>query len=129
MAGFFYALPVRATQHQRQVATVDFSKLNGLVPAVIQDNTSGEVLMVGFMNAESLALTRQTGYATFFSRSRNTLWKKGETSGNRLKVVSIFTDCDDDTVLVKVAREGDGNVCHLNRPSCFVPMSIEGGQR
>jgi len=108
---------------------VDFSKLNGLVPDVIQGNTSGDVLMVGLMNAESLALTRQTGYATFFSRSRNTLWKKGETSGNRLKVVSLFADCDDDTVLVKVAREGDGNVCHLNRVSCFVPMSTEGGQR
>lgn len=108
---------------------MDFSKLNGLVPAVIQDDTSGDVLMVGFMNAESLALTQQTGYATFFSRSRNTLWKKGETSGNRLKVVSLCTDCDDDTVLVKVTREGDGNVCHLNRVSCFVPMSIEGGAR
>ena len=102
---------------------MDFSKLNGLIPAVIQDDASGEVLMVGFMNDEALALTRETGYATFFSRSRNTLWKKGETSGNRLAVTSLFTDCDDDTVLVKVRREGDGNVCHLNRRSCFVPMA------
>lgn len=105
---------------------MDFSKLNGLIPAVIQDDTSGEVLMVGFMNDEALRLTRETGYATFFSRSRNTLWKKGETSGNRLAVVSLFTDCDDDTVLVRVNREGDGNVCHLNRRSCFVPMGDDG---
>ena len=101
---------------------MDFSKLNGLIPAVIQDDTSGEVLMVGFMNDEALQLTRETGYATFFSRSRDTLWKKGETSGNRLAVTALFTDCDDDTVVVKVRREGDGNVCHLNRRSCFVPM-------
>jgi len=111
---------------------MDFSKLNGLIPAVIQDDASGEVLMVGFMNDEALTLTRETGYATFFSRSRNTLWKKGETSGNRLRVVSLFTDCDDDTVLVRVAREGDGNVCHLNRRSCFVPVPVDaavGGAR
>jgi len=104
---------------------VDFSKLNGLIPAVIQDDTSGEVLMVGFMNDEALQVTRETGYATFFSRSRNTLWKKGETSGNRLAVTALFTDCDDDTVVVKVRREGDGNVCHLNRRSCFIPMEAE----
>jgi len=107
---------------------VDYSKLNGLIPAVIQDDTSGEVLMVGFMNDEALRLTRETGYATFFSRSRNTLWKKGETSGNRLAVVALFTDCDDDTVLVRVNREGDGNVCHLNRRSCFVPMESKGSK-
>ena len=98
---------------------MDFSKLDGLVPAVIQDDESGEVLMVGFMNEEALALTRSSGYATFFSRTRNTLWMKGETSGNRLKVVQMLTDCDDDTVLLKVAREGDGNVCHTGARSCF----------
>lgn len=105
---------------------MDFSKLNGLIPAVVQDDTSGEVLMVGFMNDDALRLTRETGYATFFSRSRNTLWKKGETSGNRLAVTALLTDCDDDTVVVKVRREGDGNVCHLNRRSCFVPMGANG---
>jgi phosphoribosyl-ATP pyrophosphohydrolase/phosphoribosyl-AMP cyclohydrolase len=132
---YFQALSVRAIFNQKAAGTVDFSKLNGLIPAVIQDDTSGEVLMVGFMNDDALRLTRETGYATFFSRSRNTLWKKGETSGNRLAVVSLFTDCDDDTVVVKVRREGDGNVCHLNRRSCFVPMpvaadaSVEGGAR
>lgn len=103
---------------------MDFSKLNGLVPAVVQDEQSGEVLMVGFMNAEALAKTQATGYVTFFSRSRNELWLKGETSGNRLRVVSLTTDCDDDTVLAKVAREGDGNVCHTGTRSCFT-KSIE----
>ena len=89
---------------------VDYSKLNGLVPAVVQDEQSNEVLMVGFMNAEAFQKTLVTGYVTFFSRSRNELWLKGETSGNRLRVVSLATDCDDDTVLARVMREGDGNV-------------------
>jgi phosphoribosyl-AMP cyclohydrolase len=98
---------------------MDYSKLAGLIPAVIQDAQSAEVLMVGFMNDAALALTRSTGFATFFSRTRNTLWMKGETSGNRLKVVDILVDCDQDTVLVKVLREGDGNVCHTGQRSCF----------
>lgn len=98
---------------------MDFSKLNGLVPAVVQDAESQEVLMVGFMNQDALARTRDTGFVTFFSRTRNELWTKGETSGNRLQVISLFTDCDDDTVLVKVKRLGDGNVCHTGARSCF----------
>ena len=98
---------------------MDFTKLDGLIPAVVQDDASNEVLMVGFMNAEALAQTRDTGYVTFFSRSRNTLWTKGETSGNRLAVRQILIDCDDDTVLVKAAREGDGNVCHTGERTCF----------
>ena len=98
---------------------MDFSKLDGLIPAVIQDAETAEVLMVGFMNDEALALTRQTGFATFFSRTRNKLWMKGETSGNRLQVVQMLTDCDDDTVLVKVKRLGDGNVCHTGQRTCF----------
>jgi phosphoribosyl-ATP pyrophosphohydrolase/phosphoribosyl-AMP cyclohydrolase len=98
---------------------MDFSKLDGLIPAVIQDAESDEVLMVGFMNEEALALTRKTGFATFFSRTRNTLWMKGETSGNRLHVVEILTDCDEDTVLVRVRRLGDGNVCHTGQRTCF----------
>jgi phosphoribosyl-AMP cyclohydrolase len=98
---------------------MDFSKLQGLVPAVIQDDESSEVLMVGFMNEEAFRRTRETGYATFFSRSRNQLWTKGETSGNRLAVVSMLTDCDDDTVLVRVRRLGDGTVCHTGRRTCF----------
>jgi phosphoribosyl-AMP cyclohydrolase len=98
---------------------MDFSKLDGLIPAVIQDAQSAEVLMVGFMNEEALAITRRTGFATFFSRTRNTLWMKGETSGNRLQVVDILVDCDEDTVLLKVKRLGDGNVCHTGERTCF----------
>lgn len=98
---------------------MDFSKLDGLIPAVVQDDESNEVLMVGFMNAEALELTRQSGFATFFSRSRNTLWMKGETSGNRLQVRRILTDCDDDTVLLRVTRLGNGQVCHTGARSCF----------
>jgi phosphoribosyl-ATP pyrophosphohydrolase/phosphoribosyl-AMP cyclohydrolase len=105
---------------------MDFSKLDGLVPAVIQDAESNEVLMVGFMNDEALALTRSTGFATFYSRSRQKLWMKGETSGNRLAVVGLSTDCDDDTVLVQVRREGDGHVCHTGERTCFFkPMAFE----
>jgi phosphoribosyl-ATP pyrophosphohydrolase/phosphoribosyl-AMP cyclohydrolase len=98
---------------------VDFSKLDGLIPAVVQDDVSNEVLMVGFMNAEALERTRQTGFVTFFSRTRNTLWTKGETSGNRLQVVALLVDCDDDTLLVKARRLGDGNVCHTGERTCF----------
>jgi phosphoribosyl-ATP pyrophosphohydrolase/phosphoribosyl-AMP cyclohydrolase len=98
---------------------VDFSKLGGLIPAVVQDDESGEVLMVGFMNDEAFLLTRASGYATFFSRTRNTLWTKGETSGNRLRVTELLVDCDDDTVLLRVSREGDGNVCHTGARTCF----------
>ena len=98
---------------------MDYTKLDGLIPAVIQDAETSEVLMVGFMNEMALAETRRTGYATFFSRSRSRLWMKGETSGNRLEVVEILVDCDDDTVLMKVKRLGDGNVCHTGERSCF----------
>ena len=98
---------------------MDYSKLDGLIPAVVQDHKSGEVLMVGFMNQEAWDLTRRIGYVTFYSRTRNTLWTKGETSGNRLAVKQLLVDCDDDTVLVKARREGDGNVCHTGERTCF----------
>ena len=98
---------------------MDFSKLNGLIPAVVQDQASGEVLMVGFMNDEAWRITQATGYVTFFSRTRNTLWTKGETSGNRLAVRALLVDCDEDTVLVKAEREGEGNVCHTGQRTCF----------
>ena len=98
---------------------MDFSKLDGLIPAVIQDATSEEVLMVGFMNQEALDRTRETGFATFFSRPRNKLWMKGETSGNTLAVQQLLVDCDDDTLLVKVTRNGEGNVCHTGERTCF----------
>jgi phosphoribosyl-AMP cyclohydrolase len=98
---------------------MDFQKFYGLVPAVIQDADTGEVLMVGFMNDTALAKTRETGFATFFSRTRQKLWTKGETSGNKLAVQQILVDCDADTVLVKVKRLGDGNVCHTGERTCF----------
>jgi phosphoribosyl-AMP cyclohydrolase len=98
---------------------MDFSKLNGLIPAVIQDLVTNEVLMVGFMNQEALDRTIESGFATFFSRTRDALWMKGETSGNRLKVERLLVDCDDDTLLVMVTRLGDGNVCHTGERSCF----------
>jgi phosphoribosyl-AMP cyclohydrolase len=98
---------------------MDYTKLDGLVPAVIQDADSGEVLMVGFMNDAALAKTRETGFATFYSRSRRKLWMKGETSGNTLAVQQIFVDCDEDTVLLKVRRLGEGNVCHTGQRTCF----------
>ena len=93
--------------------------MGGLLPAVVQDATSGEVLMVGFMNDRAWAITQESGYVTFFSRTRNALWTKGETSGNRLAVRQLFVDCDEDTVLITVEREGDGNVCHSGQRSCF----------
>jgi phosphoribosyl-AMP cyclohydrolase len=110
---------MRSTETKERPMTLDFTKLDGLVPAVVQDHESGEVLMVGFMNDEAWAITKRIGYVTFYSRTRNTLWTKGETSGNRLAVKQLLVDCDDDTVLVKAAREGDGNVCHTGARTCF----------
>ena len=108
------------------MAPMDFSKLNGLVPAVVQDGATHEVLMVGFMNQAALDKTVETGFATFFSRTRNTLWTKGETSGNRLQVDRILVDCDDDTLLLLVTRLGDGNVCHTGERTCFFRALEEG---
>jgi phosphoribosyl-AMP cyclohydrolase len=98
---------------------MDFAKLGGLLPAIVQDADSNEVLMLGYMNAEALARTQTTGAVTFFSRSRQTLWTKGETSGNRLAVVSMHADCDLDALLVRVTREGGGRVCHTGQRHCF----------
>jgi phosphoribosyl-AMP cyclohydrolase len=98
---------------------MDFTKLDGLIPAVVQDEATGEVLMVGFMNEEALEKTRASGYATFFSRTRGKLWTKGETSGNRLAVQRILVDCDDDSVLLQVKTLGDGVTCHTGQRSCF----------
>lgn len=96
---------------------LDFSKLNGLVPAIIQDNTTSVVLMLGFMNEEAVAKTEETGQVTFFSRSKNRLWTKGEESGNFLNVVSIAADCDNDTLLIKVNPVGP--VCHTGDDTCW----------
>jgi phosphoribosyl-AMP cyclohydrolase len=98
---------------------IDFEKMQGLIPAVVQDAGSLEVLMVGFMNRDAYDKTLRTGYVTFYSRTRNKLWTKGETSGNRLRVIDAATDCDQDTVLVRVKVEGDGVVCHTGTRSCF----------
>ena len=97
---------------------LDFKKLDGLVAAVIQDAASERVLMVGFMNEEAFQKTIETGFVTFYSRSRNKLWMKGESSGHKLVVKEIFTDCDRDAVLVKVEALGPG-VCHEGYQSCF----------
>ena len=98
---------------------IDFEKMQGLVPAIIQDAGSGDILMLGFMNQEAWDKTASEGYVTFYSRTRNQLWTKGETSGNRLKVVSASTDCDFDSLLIKVEVEGKGVVCHEGTRSCF----------
>lgn len=105
---------------------LDFSKLNGLVTAVIQDHRSGRVLMVGFMNDEAFRKTVETGFATFYSRSRDRLWLKGETSGHRLLVKDISTDCDRDALLVRVEQAGPG-VCHNGYESCFY-RSLKNGE-
>lgn len=97
---------------------LDFAKSDGLVTAVVQDDASGRVLMVGYMNEESFHKTVETGFVTFFSRSRQKLWTKGETSGHRLVVRKIETDCDLDAVLVRVEAQGPG-VCHNGFESCF----------
>jgi phosphoribosyl-ATP pyrophosphohydrolase/phosphoribosyl-AMP cyclohydrolase len=100
-----------------QIAAIDFAKGNGLVPAVVQDAATLQVLMLAYMDAAALNETLESGEATFFSRSRGGRWRKGETSGHRLKVVSVTPDCDNDTLLVLV--DPVGPACHLNTPSCF----------
>lgn len=98
---------------------IDFDKMQGLVPAIVQDATNREILMLGFMNSEAWEKTLAIGYVTFYSRTRNELWTKGETSRNRLKVISATTDCDRDTILIQVEVEGAGVVCHEGTRSCF----------
>lgn len=99
------------------IEQIDFKKLNGLVPAVIQDNSTQKVLMVGFMNKEALEKTQEIGKITFFSRTKNRLWTKGEESGNFLNVVSVLVDCDNDTLLIKANPVGP--VCHTGADTCF----------
>jgi phosphoribosyl-AMP cyclohydrolase len=106
---------------------IDFQKSKGLVPAVIQDERSGEVLMLGFMNAESLEETQRSREVVFFSRSRNRLWKKGESSGHVLRVREIRVDCDADALLVRVEAVGPG-VCHEGYRSCFFRAIEPGGE-
>ena len=108
MAGFFVALAM----------TLDFQKADGLAPAVVQDHATGRVLMLGYMNEEAFRRTVETGFVTFYSRSRRKLWLKGETSGHRLAVKEIRTDCDADAILIRVEALGPG-VCHEGYASCF----------
>jgi len=106
--------------------TIDFEKMDGLVPGIVQDDVTGQVLMLGFLNSVSYAKTLESGFVTFWSRTRQKLWMKGETSGNRLRVVSAATDCDNDTLLFRVMVEGDGLVCHEGTVSCFTkPVSMD----
>ena len=106
--------------------TIDFDKAGGMVAGIVQDAKSGEVLMLGFLNELSYTKTLESGFVTFWSRSRNKLWMKGETSGNRLRIVSAATDCDNDALLFRVEVEGDGLVCHEGTVSCFTkPIALE----
>jgi phosphoribosyl-AMP cyclohydrolase len=107
---------------------IDFKKTGGLVPAIVQDAATGEVLMVAFMNEESWRLTVDTGFATFWSRSRGKLWLKGESSGHRLVVKKALTDCDLDAIVLKVEAIGPG-VCHEGYTSCFFRTLVDGEWR
>jgi len=104
---------------------LDFNKLGGLVPAVVQDYQTGDVLMLAFMNKEAWEATLATGQATYYSRSRQTLWIKGQTSGHRQLIKEIKIDCDDDTVLLKVEQIG-GAACHTGHKSCFFKKMADG---
>jgi phosphoribosyl-ATP pyrophosphohydrolase/phosphoribosyl-AMP cyclohydrolase len=107
---------------------INFAKDGGMVAGIVQDAGTGQVLMLGFLNEESYAKTLETGFVTFWSRTRSKLWMKGETSGNRLKVVEMATDCDNDALLFKVVVEGDGLVCHEGTVSCFTkPIEMGAG--
>jgi phosphoribosyl-AMP cyclohydrolase len=105
-------------------SNLDFDKLNGLIPAIVQDAFNDEVLMVGFMNRVAFDRTLAAGFVTFFSRTRQQLWMKGEMSGNRLRVISAATDCDRDTLLFRVEVEGAGQVCHRGTRSCFTEQIL-----
>ncbi|HEY1500680.1 MAG TPA: phosphoribosyl-AMP cyclohydrolase [Acidobacteriaceae bacterium] len=105
---------------------IDFAKMDGLAPGIVQDARTGQVLMLGFLNEESWRKTKDTGFVTFWSRTRQKLWMKGETSGNRLRIVDVSTDCDQDALLFRVEVEGDGLVCHEGTVSCFTrPLAAQ----
>jgi phosphoribosyl-ATP pyrophosphohydrolase/phosphoribosyl-AMP cyclohydrolase len=108
----------------KDISQINFEKMGGLIPAVVQDNETLKVLMVGFMNKEALQKTQELGKVTFFSRTKNRLWTKGEESGNFLNVVSVFIDCDEDTVLIKANPAGP--VCHTGADTCFSEINATG---
>jgi len=117
------------TELPTELPTIDFEKMDGLVPGVVQDAATGEVLMLGFLNQVSYAKTLESGFVTFWSRTRKKLWMKGETSGNRLRIVSVATDCDNDALVFRVVVEGDRLVCHEGTVSCFTkPIAVPAAQ-
>jgi phosphoribosyl-AMP cyclohydrolase len=121
-------IPTNQSKRETKTAgqnAIDFEKAGGLVAGIVQDAETGEVLMLGFLNEESYRRTQETGFVTFWSRTRSKLWMKGETSGNRLRVVTAATDCDNDALLFRVVVEGDGLVCHEGTVSCFTkPIAV-----
>jgi phosphoribosyl-ATP pyrophosphohydrolase/phosphoribosyl-AMP cyclohydrolase len=129
-AGFLFLGQGQARANDRRnnevAMEIDFEKMQGLAPAVVQDAANGELLMVGFMNREALEMTLRTRFVTFYSRTRQALWTKGETSGNRLEVVEALTDCDRDTVLLRVRVLGAGKGCHTGSRSCFTQELLLG---
>jgi len=104
---------------------LDFEKMGGLIPAIVQDDASGDVLMLAYMNAEAFQATLETGHATFYSRSRNELWVKGKTSGHLQMVRAVYIDCDQDAILVRVDQIG-GAACHKGYRSCFYRKIVDG---
>lgn len=110
---------------EQQMNQLDWEKVDNLMPAIVQHAVSGEVLMMGYMNQEALAVTQQTGKVTFFSRTKQRLWTKGESSGNVLNVVNIYPDCDNDTLLILANPVGP--TCHLGNNSCFAPAASDWG--
>lgn len=112
--------PLSATD----IASLDWDKMDGLIPAVVQDRLSGRVLMVGYMNSDALRTTIESALVTFFSRSKNRLWQKGESSGNRLHLSAVYADCDNDSLLV--IADPDGPICHTGTLSCFGEEALHG---
>ncbi|MFA3778210.1 bifunctional phosphoribosyl-AMP cyclohydrolase/phosphoribosyl-ATP diphosphatase HisIE [Yersinia sp. 1652 StPb PI] len=110
---------------EQQIAQLDWDKVDNLMPAIVQHAISGEVLMMGYMNQAALTVTQQTGKVTFFSRTKQRLWTKGESSGNVLNVVNIYPDCDNDTLLILANPVGP--TCHLGNNSCFAPAASDWG--
>ncbi|EKN3737937.1 bifunctional phosphoribosyl-AMP cyclohydrolase/phosphoribosyl-ATP diphosphatase HisIE [Yersinia enterocolitica] len=110
---------------EQQINQLDWEKVDNLMPAIVQHAVSGEVLMMGYMNKEALAVTEETGKVTFFSRTKQRLWTKGESSGHFLNVVNIYPDCDNDTLLILV--NPIGSTCHLGNNSCFAPAASDWG--
>ena len=108
------------------IALVDFEKGGGLVAAIAQDDATGEILMVAYMNAEALRLSLDTGEAHYWSRSRQSLWRKGETSGQIQTITEMRIDCDQDAIVLKIRPGGDGGVCHTGEKTCFYRV-VEGG--